>query len=125
MRTLAILALTAACGVGTWKSVRADKPVTRTELQSSPVSVRDPVLRGALAQAGFVAVERPPYKGELELTAVGDAGERVASLRSDGYFVDQVRGDPEAIARALAESSRVAEFVRNSGTVEQRNLPGM
>jgi hypothetical protein len=34
-----------------------------------------------------------------------------------------VRGDPAAVAQALAVSRRVVEFVRNSGTVQQRDLP--
>jgi hypothetical protein len=47
-------------------------------------------------------------------------------LSSEGYFVDQVRADdPQEIAARLARSERVAEFVRNSGTIEQRGTPGM
>ena len=121
MRPLVIVLLLSACGVGSYQSVRAEKPATRMELAAYPVSVADPELRDAMARAGFTVVERAPYKGELQLSSVG----QVATLRSDGFFVDEVRGDPEAIAQALAVSSRVAEFVRNSGTVEQRQMPGM
>jgi hypothetical protein len=121
MRPLAILLLLCACNVGTWKSVRAERPATRGELAAYPVTVADPALREPMARAGFNVVTRPPYKGDLELTIVG----QVATLRSDGFFVDEVSGDPEAIAQALAVSSRVAEFIRNSGTVEQRQMPGM
>ena len=114
-----VIALAAACSVGRWESVRAERPATRFELAAWPVSVQDPELRAAMAQAGFAAVARPPYRSELALS-VADG---VATLTSDGYFVDEVHGDAAAIAEALAASRRVAEFVRNSGTVEQRNLP--
>jgi hypothetical protein len=120
IRPLAIVLLLCACA-GSYQSVRTDTPATRAELAEYPVSVADPALRDAMARAGFTVVERAPYKGELQLTKVG----QVATLRSDGFFVDKVRGDPVAIAEALAASSRVAEFVRNSGTVEQRQMPGM
>jgi hypothetical protein len=119
-RALAIVLLLCACGVGSWRSVRAAVPATRAELAAYPVSVADPVLREAMARAGFTAVERAPYKGELQLFSDG----QLATLRSDGFFVDEVRGDPASIAEALAASSRVAEFVRNSGTVEQRSMTG-
>ena len=111
--------LVAACAVGRWESVRAERPATRSELAAWAVSVPDPALREEMAKAGFVAVARPPYKGDLALAVV----QGVATLTSDGYFVDQVRGDDAAIAEALVHSRRVAEFVRNSGTVEQRDLP--
>lgn len=121
MRPLAIILLLSACGVGSWQSVRAEKPATRAELAAYPVSVADPALRDAMARAGFTVVQRAPYKGELELVSAG----QLATLRSDSFFVDEVRGDPAEIAEALAASRRVAEFVRNSGTVEQRSMPGM
>jgi hypothetical protein len=121
MRPVAILLLFCACNAGPWKSVRAEKPATRGELAAYPVTVADPALREPMARAGFNVVTRPPYKGDLELTIVG----QVATLRSDGFFVDEVSGDPEAIAQAFAVSSRVAEFIRYSGTVEQREMPGM
>jgi hypothetical protein len=65
------------------------------------------------------------HAGALPARLDGAGAIALATLRSDGFFVDQVRGDPAAIAEALAASSRVAEFVRNSGTVEQRQMPGM
>ncbi len=118
---LALVLFLSDCGVGTWKYTRAEKPVTRAELAAYPVSVADPVLREAMAKAGFTVVARAPYKGELQLTGDG----QLATLRSDGFFVDEFRGDPSAIAEALAASSRVADFVRYSGTVQQRAMPGM
>ena len=118
-RIAAATLLTAACAVGRWESVRAERPATRAELSAWAVSVPDPALREAMTNDGFVAVARPPYKGDLALAVVNG----VATLTSDGYFVDEVSGDAAAIAQALAHSRRVAEFVRNSGTVEQRDLP--
>jgi len=113
-----LLLLLFACNPGPWVSKRAEKPATRMELQAWPVSVADPVLRQAMSDAGFNAVARPPYHTELELTVVCD----VATLRSDGFFVDEVRGDPATIAEALAHSDNVAWFVRNSGTPQQKAM---
>jgi hypothetical protein len=116
---MALIALAAACSVGRWESVRAEHPATRAELAAWPVSVPDPALREAMASAGFNAVQRAPYKSELALSYSGGVG----TLTSDGFFVDEVRGDLAAVVQALAVSRRVAEFVRNSGTVQQRDLP--
>lgn len=120
-RQIALLLFVLGCGIGSWQSVRAKHPATRRELAAYPVSVADPALREAMARAGFTVVERPPYKGELQLIVSGDTG----TLRSDGFFVDEVHGDPASIAEQLAASQRVVEFVQMSGTVEQRQMPGM
>jgi len=114
-----LLLLLTACATGRWESVPAEKPATATELAAWPVSVHDPAVVPELERAGFKVVQRPPYKGELELR-VHDG---VYTLRSDGYFVDEVSG-PEAAVR-LARSKRIAEFVRNSGLPQQREHPGM
>lgn len=117
MRRIALLLLACACAGGRWESKPAEHPATRAELAVYPVSVASPALREAMAAAGFVAVAREPWSFELELSWDGE----VATLRSGGFFVDEVRGaSPGAIARALAVSDRVAWFIRNSGTVEQR-----
>ena len=115
-----LLLLLFACNPGPWQSKRAERPATLKELQAWPVSVADPVLREAMAKVGFNAVARPPYHTELELKVTGD----VATLRSDGFFVDEVRGDPAAIADVLAHSDAVAWFIRNSGTPQQKAFPG-
>lgn len=112
------LALLCGCATGRWVSVPAERPAARAELLALKVSVADPRLREAMAAAGFTAVQRLPYESELQLELKGEE----ATLRSDGFFVDQVHGSPAEIARALAVSSRVAEFIRNSGTIEQRSL---
>ena len=116
MRRILVLSL-AACAVGRWQSVPAEKPATAAELEAWPLSVSDPALVAEFERAGFKVVQRPPYKGELQLRVQGG----VYTLRSDGFFVDEVSG-PDAASR-LAHSRRVAEFVRNSGTVQQRELP--
>jgi sugar phosphate isomerase/epimerase len=123
LRRAAFLLLLSSCAIGTWESERAEHPATITELSACRVTVLadEPLreeLERALAQRGFTVVGHPPYRGDLLLRAERDG----ARLTSDYYFVDEVRGDADQIADALAESKRVAEFVRNSGTVEQRNI---
>ena len=106
-----------ACAVGKWESVPADKPATRMELAAWPLSVNDPALVPEFEQAGFKVVTRPPYKGELQLFVE----EGMYTLRSDGVFVAEVSG-PDAAGR-LARSQRIADFCRNSGLPQQRELP--
>lgn len=80
-----------------------------------------PELSQALAAQGFRVVEHEPYKGDLLLELAPDG---VATLRSDGFFVDEATGgDFQAIARQLAVSQRVADFIRNSGLPPQRQVP--
>jgi hypothetical protein len=49
----------------------------------------------------------------------------VATLRSDGFFVDEARAPDDQrdalsqLARSLAQSQGMASFVRNSGTPQQ------
>ncbi|MCA1825861.1 MAG: hypothetical protein ABR567_01060 [Myxococcales bacterium] len=112
-----LLLLLAGCAIGQWESVPAEKPATVAELAAWPLSVRDPALAADFERAGFKVVDRPPYKGELELRVQGG----VYTLRSDGFFVDEVSGADAAVR--LAHSRRVAEFVRNSGLPQQRMLP--
>lgn len=116
MKRLFLIGL-ASCAIGQWESVPADRPATRTELAAWPLSVSDPALVARFEQAGFRVVTRPPYKGELRLSVENG----MYTLRSDGFFVDQVSG-PDA-ATLLARSERVAWFVRNSGLPQQRQMP--
>jgi hypothetical protein len=120
---LLLLSCAFACAAGEWESVPADHPASQRELSFLRVTVLGPApLAEAMARQGFEVVSHPAYRQDLELRYV----EGLAVLRSEGYFVDQVRGDDyEQIAERLARSRRVAEFVRNSGTVEQRSAPGM
>ena len=56
------------------------------------------------------------------MTREGD--QLVATLRSDDWFVDEALGtSTEALARTLAVSERVVEFIRNSGLPQQRDIP--
>ena len=123
MRASAALLLVYACGVGRWESVPAEHPVSRHELSFLRVTVfGPPALAQAMAEAGFHVVDHPAWHEDLELHYAG----RIATLSSDGYFVDEIRGDdPREIAQRLARSKRVADFVRDSGTVQQRENPGM
>jgi hypothetical protein len=113
----------AACAVGQWESVPAEHPPTLYELSFLHVTVLGPPeLADAMAQEGFQVVNHPAYKEDLELRYRGG----VATLRSGGYFVDQIQSDdPEEIAYRLARSKRVKDFIVMSGTVEQRAVPGM
>lgn len=139
----ALATLAVACGVGHWQSRPADKPLTRGELSSRNLSIldqaHDPALRMAFAQAlareGFAVVAHPPYHEDLEVTLSIErtpAGiVATATLRSDGFFVDEARSSfdgietaADALARTLAVSQRTAEFVRNSGTPEQKSVTG-
>ena len=136
----ALATLAVACGGGQWQSRPADKPLTRAELSSRNVSIldqtSDPFLRAAfalaLARKGFTVVPHPPYHEDLEVTlsvARTPAGMvATATLRSDGFFVDEARSPfdgtataADALARTLAVSERTADFVRNSGTPQQRS----
>jgi hypothetical protein len=124
-----------------YRSTRADHPLTHRELASRSVTITDaggaPGFADALSQAlaveGFTVVDHEPYHGELELT-VNTRRSRsgpvaVATLRSDGFFVDEVRahveqGDAAAawLAKSLAISQGMADFVRNGGTPSQTNF---
>jgi hypothetical protein len=137
------LALLGACAVGHWRSRPADKPLTRSELSSRNLSVaddaHDSALHAAFVQAlvneGFIIVDHPPYHEDLEITlSIARAPEGViamATLRSDGFFIDEARvpldGTDAAVAtlaRTLAISQGMADFVRNSGTPQQKALSG-
>ena len=106
-----------------WAPRAAEHPPTRAELQLYPLTVHGPPeLAQAMAAQGFRVVEHEPYKGDLSLDLSPDG---VATLRSDGFFVDEAAGpDIKAIARQLAVSQRVADFIRNSGLPQQRYMPG-
>jgi hypothetical protein len=123
MRRLFALVFVCACAVGQWESVPAEHPATQYELSFLRVTVLGPPeLADAMAREGFQVVNHPAYKEDLELRY----RHGVATLRSGGYFVDEIRGDDlDQIASRLARSKRVKDFVVMSGTVEQRTVPGM
>jgi len=137
-----LVALLAGCAAGHWRSRSANKPLTRSELSSRNLSVADrahPALHAAfvraLASEGFTVVAHPPYHEDLEVTlTIARTPEGViamATLRSDGFFIDEAHapfdGTDAAIAtlaKTLAVSQGMAEFVRNSGTPEQKSFSG-
>jgi hypothetical protein len=137
IRVLAVLvALTAGCASGEWRSTPAEPPLSRRELASRDVTVDsgdDPGLSQAVAQAlvseGFKVVSHAPYHEALELAVnvVHASGGQVAvaTLRSDGFFVDEARAPIQgsdtaaSLARTLAVSQAMADFVRNSGLPQQ------
>jgi hypothetical protein len=123
MKRAVFLALSFSCAVGQWRSSPADHPVSHAELAALRMTVvGPPELADAFAAQGFVIVPHPPFHGDL--LARYDGG--ILKVTSDGYFVDQLRGDdPQKLAEQLARGDRLAWFVRNSGTVEQRSNPGM
>jgi hypothetical protein len=134
------IVLPTACTLGQWHSTSAERPSSRLELASRNLTVRyegnhpglDQALSRALASEGFTVVSHPPYHEDLELTLSvvreHDTAIAVASLRSDGFFVAEVRAPDQddetaaaALARNLARSQGTADFIRNSGTPEQTN----
>jgi hypothetical protein len=133
-----VVALASGCALGEWRSTPAERPLSHRELASWDVTVTSAdkdlanVVAQAMASQGFKVVTHPPYHEELELTLkVQQAPEglvAVATLRSDDFFVDEVRakgtvGDAAAeVARTLAGSQAMADFVRNSGLPQQTNL---
>jgi hypothetical protein len=133
MKRVAIVLIAAlACArQAHWPPKPADHPPTREELAFYELTVRadDPAERGAFARAlaarGFNVVDHPPRKGHLEVTLTHEGDTLVATLRSDGFFVDEALGSSfDQIARTLAVSQRVADFIRNSGLPQQRMIPG-
>jgi hypothetical protein len=125
------LVASAGCATGQWVAVPAERPLNPAELASRSVTVSgdNAELRDAFAQAlmsdGFHVVSHAPYHEELEVTVSTQGPMAIATLRSDGFFVDEERAtgnDTAALAKALARSSAIADFVRNSGLPQQTNL---
>jgi hypothetical protein len=123
MKRSILLALTFSCALGQWESKQAEHPASRHELSLLRITVvGSQELGQALQEEGFEVVQHPPFHGDLLARYQGG----VTKLSSDGYFVDELRGDdPRQLAGRIAKSERLAQFVRNSGTVEQRSAPGM
>ncbi|HEY2029743.1 MAG TPA: hypothetical protein VGH20_11105 [Myxococcales bacterium] len=141
LRWLVPFALATACATGEYRSEPAERPLTPREIAAHDLTVVDEGAQGglaeafmqALAQQGFRVVNHPPFHGELEVTLATQPSPQgpvaVAVMTSDGFFVDEARahldrGDAAAawLAKTLAISERMAEYVRNSGTVDQTNF---
>ena len=131
MKAILPVLLASACATqGHWPPRPAEHPATRSELaayeltvQAAAAGERDAFAR-ALAARGFDVVDHPPYRLQLEVTLTHEDRALLATLRSDGFFVDEALGaDLEELARTLAASQRVADFIRNSGLPQQRHIP--
>jgi hypothetical protein len=127
---IALLASLACAREAHWPPRPAEHPPTPAELAFYELTVvaLDPAEREAFAHAlaarGFTVVDHPPRKGHLEVTLTHEDDTLVATLRSDGFFVDEAVGSSvEQLTSTLAVSQRVADFIRNSGLPQQRMLP--
>jgi hypothetical protein len=132
MKSAGLLLLFAcACAPqGHWPPRPAEHPATRRELAAYELTVQaaSPEERARFAQAlaahGFEVVAHPPYSRQLEVTLTHEGPSLVATLRSDGFFADEAVGDDvETLAKTLAVSQRVADFIRNSGVPQQWYIP--
>jgi hypothetical protein len=132
MRTLLLmriplLSLLAVSCANQWQSRPADRPLSLEERAAYDITVTDSTLAAALSAAGFRVVKRPTHTVELEAIVSMAGGQEVVTLRSDGFFIDEVRapaGDVDALVRAVASSQALKTFVHNSGT-PQHALDGM
>jgi hypothetical protein len=128
---IAVLCALACAREAHWPPRPAEHPPTRAELAVYELTVvaGDPAEREAfsrvLAARGFHVVDHPPLRGHLEVTLTHEDRTLVATLRSDGWFVDEALGSSfDQLTETLAVSQRVADFIRNSGLPQQRMLPG-
>jgi hypothetical protein len=140
LATVAVaLGLACGCASGEWRSKPAERPSSKMELGSRDVTVDSGAnpdfsraVAKAMSDAGFNVVSHAPYHKELELKVdllqAPQGSVAVATLRSDGFFVDEVRahggGDEAAVALAktLATSQAMADFVRNNGLPQQADF---
>jgi hypothetical protein len=128
---IAVVATAACARQAHWPPRPADHPPTPQELAFYELTVRadDPAegeaFARALAARGFNVVDHPPRKGHLEVTLTHEGSTLVATLRSDGFFVDEALGSTvKQLTHTLAVSQRVADFIRSSGLPQQRMIPG-
>ena len=130
MKRAGLLLLLACAPQGHWPPQPAEHPPTRAELAVYELTVlapsreeRDAFAR-ALAERGFDVVDHPPMHQALEVKLTHEGASLVATLRSDGLFVDEALGpDVGVLARTLSLSQRVADFIRNRGLPQQRSIP--
>jgi len=129
-RICPLLAILACAPPAHWPPRPAEHPPTSSELAFYELTVKaaDPAEREAfarvLAARGFNVVGHEARKGHLEVTLTHEDHTLVATLRSDGWFVDEALGtEVESLAETLAVSQRVADFIRNSGLPQQHMIP--
>jgi hypothetical protein len=78
----------------------------------------------ALTAHHFRVVPGESRRGHWDVYLTHEGEQLVATLRSDGFFVDEALGmDMETLASTLARSARVKEFCQNSGLPQQHALP--
>jgi hypothetical protein len=127
IRTPLLSLLAVSCAANQWHSLPSDKPLSPRERAAYEITVTDTALAAALSAAGFAVVKHPTHTVELEAIVSTAGGQEVVTLRSDGFFIDEVRaapGDVDALVRAVANSQALADFVHNSGT-PQHALDGI
>jgi hypothetical protein len=145
----ALAVLLIACASYPRASAPAAQPLTPPELAAYELTVGEvknnagedslaaslrAAVTEALTRAGFRVVDHPPFRSEWELSLTLDRSAQGllarATLRSDGFYVSEAQAegaDPGELAQklvaSLAVSQGVADFVRNSGTPQQRQTP--
>ena len=122
MTRLFAVALLIGCAVPKhWPARPAEHPPTKAELAAYELTVQGPPdFADDLRGLGFKVVPHPPYRNQLEVRLDREGDQLVGTLRSDGFFVDEALGpSPADVARTLAVSQRVADFIRNSGLPQQ------
>jgi hypothetical protein len=128
-RALLLVAALGCASSGHWPPRPAEHPASARELEFYDTAVHAPTPdeRAALAQAltahHFRVVPGESRKGQWDVYLTHEGDHLVATLRSDGFFVDEaVGGDVDALADTLARSQRVLEFVQNSGLPQQQMI---
>jgi hypothetical protein len=129
-RALLMLAVVACAHEAYWPSKPAEHPATLAELQAYQLSVYGPTpdernaFARALASRGFHVVDHEPVvRRQLAVTLTHDPKTLVATIRSDGWWVDDALGaSPEEVASVLARSQRIVDFIRNSGLPQQHDI---
>ena len=88
------------------------------------IGIAQGALERFLQRSSGRPIRGTTYKNQLEATLSREGADQVATLRSDGWFVDEAVGrSMEALAQTLAVSQRVADFIRNSGLPQQHVMP--
>jgi hypothetical protein len=129
-RAVWMAAALACASPGHWPPRPAEHPATRMELEFYDMAVHadDPGERAAFAQEltarHFRVVPGESRRGHWDVYLTHEGDQLVATLRSDGFFVDEAVG-PEvgSLAGTLARSARVKEFCQNSGLPQQHAQP--
>jgi hypothetical protein len=130
VRRALFLAVTLGCASsGHWPPRPAEHPATVAELQVYDMAVHAPTAEekagfaDALTAHHFRVVPGESRHGHWDVYLTHEGDQLVATLRSDGFFVDEaVGGDLDSLAGTLAKSQRVVEFVRNSGLPQQHMI---